>query len=300
MLEIDVHSSIANASLEREVEASLRANLLNPKLLYVTPRQTELWRQVFLKHSPIHGNPEFARIYRDAFSRIIDELSPGRIWLVGLGCGTGQKEAELCLLLRARGHEVCFSAVDISRELVSESAQKLADAGAISGGHLVCDLNEVGFLKDWLKNKGKTPRLFTFFGIVPNMAPMLVQQLLAAVLEPGDVLLASANLAPVVNGVDIEEAMQKVLPQYDNSETLAWLKAAIDQWKLGEIVEEPIIRIGQLKNIPAFFGSANWRSREMFRTWGPLNRSFNGGSLALFMSLRYTPSSSDICLTMRD
>ena len=68
--------------LEYEIEASLRANLLDPKLLYVTPRQTELWRQVFLKHSPIHGNPEFARIYREAFRRVV-ETTPERVsgWL---------------------------------------------------------------------------------------------------------------------------------------------------------------------------------------------------------------------------
>jgi SAM-dependent methyltransferase len=290
MSEIDVHPSIFDQSFEREVVDSLRAKRFNPKLLYVTPRQAELWRKVFLRHSPIHGNAEFARIYRDAFARIVDELPRGKTWLVGLGCGTGQKEAELCALLKSRGHEVCFSAVDVSRDLISESAQKLAEAGATSERHLACDLNEVEFLKDWLaRAEWNAPRLFTFFGLVPNLMPKNVQQLLTAVLRPQDVLLASANLAPIGNRVDIQAAMQKVLPQYDNPETLAWLNAAIDQWKLNEIVEEPEIRISQLKRIPTFVGLANWRSREMFKKWGPPNSAFDGGSLTLFMSLRYTP-----------
>jgi hypothetical protein len=290
MLEIDVHPSIANASLERVVEASLRANVLNPKLLYVTPRQTELWRQVFLKHSPIHGNPEFARIYRDAFTRIASERPPGKVWLVGLGCGTGLKERELCSQLESNRHDVSFSAIDVSRDLVVESAHKLSEAGARSERHLVCDLTEIEFLNEWLARiDPKTPRIFTFFGLVPNLTPMFVVRLFREILRPGDVILVSVHLAPVADDVDITAAMKAVLPQYDNPETIAWLNAALDEWKLTELMSEPRIRWGIVKTIPFFYGGAYWKSPALYDQWCSLPR-WADPSFHLFRSLRYTPA----------
>jgi L-histidine N-alpha-methyltransferase len=277
MPEIDVHPLIAHISLEREVEASLRANELNPKLLYVTPRQTELWRQVFLKHSPIHGNPEFARIYRDAFTRLAEEWSPGKIWLVGLGCGTGMKERELCSQLESNGHEVTFSAIDVSRDLAAESAQRLADAGARSERHYVCDLYWISSIQRWLDEiNAADRRIITLFGLVPNLPPPFVVRLLSDLLRPGDVLLINAHLAPVGDGVDLEEAMQKVLPQYANPETLAWLGAALDQWKLRESMGEPRMDTGLMKTIPAILAFTDRKS--------PATADF-----LLFRSLRYTP-----------
>ena len=290
MLEIDVHPSITNASLEREVEASLRANELSPKLLYVTPRQTELWRQVFLKHSPIHRNPEFTRIYRDAYLRVAGERPSGKVWLVGLGCGTGVKERELCSQLVSNRNEVVFSAIDVSRDLVVEAAQKLSEVGAKSERHLVCDLTEIDFLKEWLARiDPQTPRIFTFFGLVPNLTPMFVAQLFREILRPGDVILISVHLAPIGDGVDREAAMAKVLPQYDNAETLAWLDAALDQWKLREFVTEPRVGWGVLKVHPCFYGAASWKSPGLYDQWCSLPR-WADPSLQLFRSLRYTPT----------
>jgi L-histidine Nalpha-methyltransferase len=289
MPEIDVHPSIANTSLEREVEASLRANALNPKLLYVTPRQTELWRQVFLKHSPIHGNPEFARIYRDAFARIAEERPPGKVWLVGLGCGTGLKERELCSQLKPHRHEVSFSAIDVSRDLVAESAKRLSGAGAKSERHLVCDLTEIDFLKQWLARMDtQTPRIFTFFGLVPNLTPKFVVQLLREILRPVDVILISVHLAPVRDDVDQAAAMEKVLPQYKNPETLAWLDAALEEWNLKEMVETPQMNIGEIEGMPAFVATARWKSDEPFERSDQRFSPNADEPLQLFHSLRYT------------
>src|ERR1700677_179436 len=94
-LAIDFHSADHAATHEEQVIDSLHANRIDPKFLYVTPRQSELWRQVFLRHSPIHGNPEFARIYRDAFAQVAERQPAGEILLAGLGCGTGLKELNL-------------------------------------------------------------------------------------------------------------------------------------------------------------------------------------------------------------
>ena len=131
MLTIETNPSIGDGTLERDAIESLRTNRIDPKLLYVTPRQAELWRQVSLKHSPIHGNPEFARIYREAFARAAEMMPRDEVYIAGLGCGTGMKEAELCAQLKARGSRVLFSGIDISRDLVDEASQRL---GAGRGG----------------------------------------------------------------------------------------------------------------------------------------------------------------------
>ena len=200
-------SSPAANDLEKDIIASLRANRIAPKLLYVTPRQAELWRQVFLKHSPIHGNPEFARIYRETFALAAKMVLGSEVHLVGLGCGTGMKEAELCFQLVSNQRTVLFSPIDISRDLVEESAQRVAKAGARVVGGIVGDLTDVERVARWISEiRTEAPLLFTFFGMVPNLAPSVVTRLLRAILQPGDVLLVNAHLAPTGQGADLGDS----------------------------------------------------------------------------------------------
>ncbi len=288
---IEIHPSIANIVLEDVLAASLRANRLDPKLLYVTPRQAALWREVSLKHSPIHTNPEFSRIYRDAYDRIVERVRGQKVHLVGLGPGTGRKEAELAARLRSHGCEVEFTAIDASRDLVEESAKRVVTTGAGDGRHLVCDLAELDFIKDWLDAKDReSPRLFTFFGLVPNLEPQFVTQLFSKLLRSDDALLVSVHLAPVDEGLDLEAAMKRVLPQYDNPETLAWLRTTMDYWKLGDFMEEPKIVAGERKDLPCIGGIAPWKSHEAYLKFAPDAGEFADVSFSLFFSLRYTPA----------
>jgi SAM-dependent methyltransferase len=277
--------------MKREAIASLQANRVDPKSLYVTARQAELWRQVSAKHSPIHHNPEFTRIYREAFARAAELMPPDEVYIAGLGCGTGAKEAELCLYLKSRGTRVRFSDIDISRDLVEEASRRLAEAGAVVTAGRVCDLAEVDPMAQWrLETGNEGPILFTFFGIVPNFAPSLVTRLFRAILRPGDVLLVSVHLAPVGKGVELPAAMQSVLPQYDNPETLAWLRAALEQWDLQDLVDAPEMKIGEIEGMPAFVGTARWNSSEPFERWGHRFTPPQDEPLQLFHSLRYTPT----------
>lgn len=289
-LTIDFHPSVREGALEREAIESLQANRIDPKFLYLTPRQAELWRQVFLRHSPIHANPEFARIYRDAFAQVVDRFQARKILLVGLGCGTGLKELELFSHLKACGRGTLFSAIDVSHDLVVESAQKLVAAGAGHQRSLVCDLAEAAFLADWLNRVAEDlPRLLTFFGLVPNLAPSVVIQLFRSILRPGDVLLASAHLAPVSDVIELPAAMRSVLPQYDNPETLAWLTAGLEVAGLKDLVEAPEMSIGEVEGVPAFVVVARWKSNEPFERWGHHFSPNRDEPLRLFHSLRYTP-----------
>ncbi len=285
----DSSSPSAN-DFEQDILASLRANRIAPKLLYVTPRQAELWRQVFLKHSPIHGNPEFSRIYREAFARVAGMLPGDAVHLVGLGCGTGMKEAELCSHLQPDRRTVLFSPIDISRDLVEESAQRVAKAGARVVGEAVCDLTEVDHVARRIAQmRGEAPLVFTFFGMVPNLEPSVVARLFRAILQPGDVMLVNAHLAPVGEGVDLATAMAKVLPQYHNAETLAWLDGALAEWGLVGHLDAPRMKVGEVEGVPALIATARWKSSEAFDEWGRRFTPKAEEPLHLFHSLRYTP-----------
>jgi hypothetical protein len=287
----DLHPFLAEGAGTRGAIEFLRANRIDPKFLYATPRQSELWRKVFLRRSPIHTNPEFGRIYREAFAGAVERLPPGKIALVGLGCGTGLKELELYSHVKASGREALFIAVDASRDLVEESVEKLVVAGAGHQRSLVCDLAETDYLKDWLEQVAPDlPRVITFFGLVPNLAPSLVVRIFRAALRHGDMLLASAHLAPIGDGVDLPTAMQLVLPQYDNPETLAWLTAALEAWRLEDLVETPKMEIGAVEGFPAFVALARWKSDAQFVKWGHAFSPKRNEPLRLFHSLRYTPA----------
>ncbi len=283
-------SSPGAGDLEQDIIASLRANRIAPKLLYITPRQAELWRQVFLKHSPIHGNPEFARIYREAFARVAEMMPKDQVYIAGLGCGTGAKEAELCVHLKSRGCRVGFSDIDISPDLVEEASRNLAAAGASIWGSRVCDLADVEAVAQWMSETGyAAPILFTFFGLVPNLTPSVVTRLFRAILKPGGVMLVNAHLAPVGEGIDLARAMEKVLPQYDNAETLAWLSEALLAWGLAGHLDAPKMKIGEVEGIPALVATARWKSSEAFDEWGRRFTPKAEEPLRLFHSLRYTP-----------
>jgi hypothetical protein len=289
---IDSHASVGGEVLRREAIESLLENRLEPKFLYVSPGQAQLWKEVFLKHSPIHANTAFARIYLEAFAKMTAVLPAEKIYLVGMGCGTGMKEVELCARLMEKGRKVLFSAIDVSRELVRESAQKLIEAEAEHERSLVCDLSQAEFLGEWLNGQGgAAPRLITFFGLFPNFVPSTVTRLFHSILRPGDMILASTHLVPVdsENREELLAGMKVIMPQYDNPETHAWLGAALKHWGLEERVDAPEIKIGAMEGIPAFLGLSRWKTDAPFERWGHHFKPNPQEPLRLFYSLRYTP-----------
>ena len=56
--------------------------------------------------------------------------------------------------------------------------------------------------------------------MLPNFEPEILLPRLSALLQPGDTLLLSANLAP---GPDYAAGVRRILPLYDNDMTRDWL-----------------------------------------------------------------------------
>ncbi|MCX6935433.1 MAG: hypothetical protein NTZ01_04465, partial [Verrucomicrobia bacterium] len=66
--------------------------------------------------------------------------------------------------------------------------------------------------------------LVTLFGVLPNLPPQPLLRRVSRLLEAGDLLLFSGNLAPGING---RKGALRVLSQYDNPPTRRWLLSAL-------------------------------------------------------------------------
>jgi len=73
-----------------------------------------------------------------------------------------------------------------------------------------------------------TNKLFTLFGVLPNLDPLPLLRRVARAMKPGDLLLFSANLAPGRSGF---AGARKVLSQYDNPPTGRWLEMAVEAYR---------------------------------------------------------------------
>jgi SAM-dependent methyltransferase len=137
--------------------------------------------------------------YERAFAEAIAQIKTSQIHLVGLGCGGGQKDAQLLSQLQARRKKVFYTPSDVSTAMVlvaRAAALKLLPAKNIFP--FVCDLATAEDLPTELfsRRPQSATRLVTFFGMIPNFEPRQILPKLTELLRPNDFLLFSANLAP--------------------------------------------------------------------------------------------------------
>ncbi|PTY01042.1 hypothetical protein DB346_15680 [Verrucomicrobia bacterium LW23] len=288
-----IHSSQQAEALRVARVQSLRSGRVHHAFHYNTVRQTDLWLDVFRKHSPVVGNPEFGRIYRASFARLAGELAASvgtrrSVHVIGLGAGDGTKEAWLLEALAAQGVAARFTAVDVSAELALTACRKACahlpgDRAAVLGATspspytaLVCDLLSCApaDLSAWLdgaatgasSSEGSAPlRIFTFFGLFPNFDPRDIFPWLCGLVRGDDILLASAHLAPTAPGDEsaaaYAEGCRAVLPQYDNAATRAWLGAVLADWGWApdlsplHYATEPLGPTGRTERVPCTVGA---------------------------------------------
>jgi uncharacterized SAM-dependent methyltransferase len=132
-----------------------------------------------------------------------------------------------------------------------------------------------------------TPRIITFFGMIPNFEPNQILPKLGSLIRPKDFLLFSANLAP---GTNYATGMGKILPQYDNPQTRDWLMTFLHDLGIGKNDGKLHFKIelmaNRLKRIAADFLFKHPRRIEI------QDKAFDfaaGESVRLFFSYRYTP-----------
>ncbi len=222
---VRIHENQTPDRLRDGLVQSLQSRRLANKFHYDSPKQAARWLALHQAFSPSRTDPECAAVYDRAYAQAADGdcMGSGRIHLIGLGAGGGQKDTRLLRLLRERAADVTYWPVDSSASLVLVARQTALAVIAADQCHpLVCDFEATKDLPaffDGVIPPGQ-PRLITFFGMLPNFEPDCILPGVAALVRPGDQLLLSANLVP---GPDYAAGIRQVLPQYDNPLTREWL-----------------------------------------------------------------------------
>lgn len=290
--QVTIHASQFPETVRRDLLESLRTRRVNPKFHYDSVKQTHKWLALHQAFSPSRQDADCAATYDRSFGGSLKHCTGGRIHVIGLGCGGGQKDARLLKLLRNAGKAVFYTPCDVSAAMTLVARQiALAVLPETRCFPFVCDLASANDLPAAFVTHGPpdATRLITFFGMIPNFEPAMILPKLAGLVGPGDLLLFSANLAP---GPDYSAGVQRVLPQYDNALTRDWLLTFLFDLGVecgdGELhftVEDDPAG-GGLKRIAAHFHF------EKVRTVPVEGERFEfrpGECIRLFFSYRHTP-----------
>ncbi|MHB8521407.1 MAG: L-histidine N(alpha)-methyltransferase [Limisphaerales bacterium] len=291
-VEILIHPSQFPENVRQDLLDSLRARRINHKFHYASVKQAEQWLALHDAHSPARTDPGCVSMYEQGFQETLTHLDAAvGVHVVGLGCGGGQKDAHLVRLLQQHGKAAHYTPVDVGVPLVLTAWHAALAAGAAPGGRpIVCDLLTAADLGELLdgESSAASPRIVTFFGMIPNFEPQVILPRLASLVRPGSWLLFSANLAP---GADYAAGVRAVLPQYDNALTREWLLTflldlGVDRAD-GEarffIEDDPSAR--PLKRITCEFGFTRARGIQVS---GERFEFRAGETIRLFFSYRYT------------
>ncbi len=296
---VAIHASQFPESVRRDLIESLRTRQINPKFHYDSYKQSQKWLALHQAHSPSRTDVDCAAAYDRSFQAAVTPIRSSRVHLIGLGCGGGQKDSRLLYLLKARSISPSYTPCDVSLALVLAARKEAARIVSPAECHpLVCDLGAASDLPEVIGqwSPPETPRLLTFFGMIPNFEPTLILPRLAALLRPEDGLLFSANLAP---GTDYEAGIRQIMPGYDNDLTRDWLITFLLNLGMESMDGECRFTIEDgeenLKRIVA-----TWRFNRV-RKVALENEEFLFGpddELRLFYSYRYTPDRLSAILRM--
>jgi len=298
---VRIHASQFPEKVRRDLLDSLRARRVNHKFHYDSVKQTQKWLALHQACSPTRNDADCRAIYEKGFKAAAAQIKTKNVYVIGLGCGGGQKDTRLLKLLKARARQILYTPCDVSTAMVLTARRTaLSVVPENNCFPFVCDLATADDLEkvvgsarcaDRTPQRGvptNSSRLLTFFGMIPNFEPQIILPKLAALVRPKDFLLFSANLAP---GADYGTGMKKVLPQYDNALTRDWLMTFLldlgvehGDGDLGFKIEDD--RTNGLKRIVAGFHFT--RSRRI-KVDGKTFNFRAGETIRLFFSYRYTP-----------
>ena len=267
-----VHESQTPEALEAELAESLEHGFVPPKFLYASSRQSELWLELHQQCAP---TADLGAPYLEAATHLPEEIRS----LVSLGCGGGEKEVSI---LDALNRDIEFIPTDVSEPLARTAAQLAQKNNIPTGTPLIFDLAAANNASQFLQPHARQPRLFTFFGIIPNFPPTLILPKVRSLMENNDHLLASANLAP--------SGMEPILEQYDNPPTRRWLKQFLTEHEItGGTLR---INIRRQDHVEWFQADYVFEADTPVSIGDRLIRFASGDSLQLFVSHRYTPDSA--------
>ena len=225
---LTLHASETPARRRAALLKALRARRIPGRLLYRSAGQARRWLDYHSAWSPSRTDPSLGALYRRAARETVTEMAAEMAaemtdgaeggplpLLIGLGCGGGVKDAEvLQALANGAGGGLAYAPVDASPELVLRAAaEAVRRVPGVALHPLVADLSAEPPLSQWFQSwpefqqgpgfqQGAGPppsamgrrRLFTAYGLLPNMHHRAFPRWLAGLAGPGDRLLISANL----------------------------------------------------------------------------------------------------------
>jgi L-histidine Nalpha-methyltransferase len=226
---VAIHESVSPRLTRERILERLRNHELDPSLLYSGLRQTSRWVELHHAFSPAQQDAACGAIYAQAFAELSRLAKTNVAHVVSLGCGDGTKDEHCLRLLRESGRTVLYTPVDVSLEMLL-LAQKSA-CGSLRGLQctpLLCDLVHCSVLPAILKSfdPSGAQRFILLLGMIHNSRPADILRSVLYPLRSQDYLLVSANLAPAAN---YDQALLKILPQYDNPPTIKWLWGALSE-----------------------------------------------------------------------
>jgi L-histidine N-alpha-methyltransferase len=288
---VTIHPSQFPENVRRDLLESLRTRRVNHKFHYDSVKQTRQWLALHQVYSPSRTDADCAAAYDAGFAAAAARVTARPVHLIGLGCGGGQKDTRLLTLLRDSGQETFYTPSDVSTAMVLVARQAaLAVIRAERCFPLVCDLataHDLPTVLGGLPVSGAA-RLITFFGMLPNFEPQVILPQLGSLMQPGDYLLCSANLAP---GSDYAAGVRRILPQYDNALTRNWLMTFLldlgverthGEWRF-TIEDDPT----GVKRVAAYF---HFLRPCAVRVEDQAFAFAVGDAIRLFFSCRHTPA----------
>lgn len=242
-----VHPSETPASRHAALVKALLARRIPGRLLYRSAEQARRWLDYHGAWSPSRTDPSLAALYRDAARETADEMAlevaggsgRGQLpLLVGLGCGDGSKDAVVLeALAGGDGDGSAYAPVDASPELVLRAAaEAVRRIPGVALHPLVADLSTEPSLSGFpdSSSTGSRRRLFTAYGLLPNMHHRAFPRWLAGLIGPGDRLLLSANLYRDGAGEAARAEAScapaaDILAQYDNPLARRWYAGCLSE-----------------------------------------------------------------------
>lgn len=264
---------------------SYRARRMNHRFHYESEKQAQQWLAIHEAYSPARTDPDCLHTYDRALSEIAANITSDSVALISIGCGGGQKDQTL--MNNLQGKRLIYFPIDVSLPLALTA--HLRASKAIQSTPVILDLSGALDFPDFLDTllPAEGPRLFAFFGMLPNFHPYEILPTLSAALRPGDLLVGSANLAPAA---DYLAGVNRILPLYDNELTRRWLATTLldagldvrpSDIKFFVVEHEDLLRVDAVCSITA---------SQTIRI-GAEELSFPAGEpFHLFFSYRYTPT----------
>jgi L-histidine N-alpha-methyltransferase len=296
---VAIHPSLFPEAVQARLLASFQTRRIHGAFHYDTARRAHRWMQVHATHSPAVTADDARSIYDQAARESVVGLAPGAWGCIGLGCGSGHKEARVAAALAARGSSVTYLPLDVSVPLVLISREAaLAQLPNLTVHPIAADLTDASDLSSVINPllPAGAGRFFTLFGMLPNFEPEFIFGRMASWLRPGDRLLFSANLAP---GPDLEAGVRAVLPQYDNPETKAWLRTLLEDHGVSADCGSVVFHIEPVHGFPGCARiAADWvvSQSSVLVLDGESFPLLPGERLRLFFSCRHTPGSIEFGL----